>query len=255
MTFVATCLVLCLASCANDTGELAPVVNGWAVNNTHDVYRVASGDTLYSIAWRYGLDYRTLANINHINAPYEIAKGELIQLSAKHKKPLSKQNIIKNTARKTVQKLSKPHVNSLKVVKKQPLPNKPRYNAKYSHVSQWNWPVRNGKIIKTYSKANKGLDIGGKLGQSVMTTAPGVVVYAGSGIRGYGKLLIVKHNADYLSAYAHNRKLLVREGQTVRKGQVIALMGKTGSNEVMLHFEIRHNGKPVNPLSLLGRRK
>lgn len=104
------------------------------------------------------------------------------------------------------------------------------------------------------SSLNKGIDIAGDLGQPVLAASDGTVVYAGSGLRGYGELLIIKHSDTYVSAYGHNRRLLVREGQKVKAGQVIAEMGSTGTDRVKLHFEIRRNGKPVNPLSYLPAR-
>jgi lipoprotein NlpD len=116
----------------------------------------------------------------------------------------------------------------------------------------WMWPAT-GKLITGFSDtANlKGIDIAGKEGQPVVASAAGKVVYAGTGLRGYGKLVIIKHNATYLSAYAHNREILVKEGQQVAKGQKIAEMGNTDSDQVKLHFEIRRQGKPVDPLKFL----
>jgi lipoprotein NlpD len=116
----------------------------------------------------------------------------------------------------------------------------------------WVWPAK-GKVVGAFSEtANlKGIDIGGSAGQPVVASAAGTVVYAGSGLRGYGKLIIVKHNKTYLSAYAHNREILVKEGQDVTKGQKIAEMGNTDANEVKLHFEIRRLGKPMDPTRYL----
>ncbi len=115
----------------------------------------------------------------------------------------------------------------------------------------WGWPVQ-GKVIAGFSEAsNKGLDIAAKLGDPVIAAAPGRVVYSGSGLRGYGKLVIVKHNKTYLSAYAHNSVILVKEGQSVVKGQKIAEVGNTDSDKPMLHFEIRKLGKPVDPAKYL----
>jgi lipoprotein NlpD len=116
----------------------------------------------------------------------------------------------------------------------------------------WSWPA-NGKVVAPFSEASnlKGIGIGGKAGQPVLASAGGKVVYAGSGLRGYGKLVIIKHNKTYLSVYAHNREILVKEGQTVAKGQKIAEMGNTDSDQVKLHFEIRRLGKPVDPLRYL----
>jgi lipoprotein NlpD len=116
----------------------------------------------------------------------------------------------------------------------------------------WSWPV-SGKVVAAYSEAAnlKGIGIGGKAGQPVLASAAGKVVYAGSGLRGYGKLVIIKHNKTYLSVYAHNSEILVKEGQTVSKGQKIAEMGNTDADQVKLHFEIRRQGKPVDPLRYL----
>ena len=124
-------------------------------------------------------------------------------------------------------------------------------------IGQWGWPA-SGNIIQGYSNVyagNKGIDIGGKLGDPVKAAAAGRVVYCGTGLRGYGLLIIVKHNAKYLSAYAHNSKALVKEGDSVSQGQVIAKMGSSDATRVMLHFEIRQSGSPVDPLKLLPPRK
>ncbi|HVR92711.1 MAG TPA: peptidoglycan DD-metalloendopeptidase family protein [Casimicrobiaceae bacterium] len=116
----------------------------------------------------------------------------------------------------------------------------------------WAWPT-SGKVIKGFSEGSnlKGIDIGGKAGQPVLASAAGRVVYAGAGLRGYGKLVIVKHNNTYLSAYAHNREILVKEGQQVSKGQKIGEMGDTDADQVKLHFEIRRLGKPIDPAKFL----
>ena len=120
-------------------------------------------------------------------------------------------------------------------------------------VSGWGWPPQ-GKVIARFTDSNKGLDIGGKTGQPVSAAAKGKVVYSGSGLRGYGKLVIIKHDATFLSAYAHNNNILVKEGQSVTRGQKIAEMGSTDADRVKLHFEVRRNGKTVNPLNYLPAR-
>ncbi|MBT3888557.1 MAG: peptidoglycan DD-metalloendopeptidase family protein, partial [Nitrosomonadaceae bacterium] len=117
---------------------------------------------------------------------------------------------------------------------------------------KWIWPT-NGRVSSHFTNSTKGMDISGKTGQPVLASAAGKIVYSGTGLRGYGKLIIIKHNNAYLSAYAHNNKLLVKEGQAVSRGQVIAEMGKTDSKLVRLHFEIRKNGKPVDPIKYLPR--
>lgn len=117
----------------------------------------------------------------------------------------------------------------------------------------WSWPAE-GKVLQAYSENNKGIDIGGRIGQSVLAAGDGKVVYSGNGLRGYGKLIIIKHNKTFLSAYAHNSQLLVKEGQSVKKGQKIAEMGNTDADQVKLHFEIRRFGKPVDPMQYLDSR-
>jgi lipoprotein NlpD len=114
----------------------------------------------------------------------------------------------------------------------------------------WTWPVK-GKVIAPFTETTKGMDIGGRKGTPVLAAASGRVVYAGEGLRGYGKLVIIKHNNTWLSAYAHNDKLLVKEQEDVRKGQKIAEMGSTHADEVKLHFEVRRQGKPVDPAKVL----
>ena len=118
-------------------------------------------------------------------------------------------------------------------------------------VGEWRWPTR-GKVIGAFGRSGrKGIDVAGRFGQPVVAAAGGKVVYSGGGLIGYGELIIVKHNKQYLSAYAHNSKLLVQEGAIVKGGQRIAEMGRTGADQVKLHFEIRRNGKPVDPIRYL----
>ncbi|MDF0604229.1 peptidoglycan DD-metalloendopeptidase family protein [Neisseriaceae bacterium TC5R-5] len=130
--------------------------------------------------------------------------------------------------------------------------NKPKQQTTNSEEDAvpWIWPT-DGKILKTYSESSKGVDISGRSGQAILAAGEGKVVYSGTGLRGYGKLIIIKHNKTFLSAYAHNSQLLVKEGQSVRKGQKIAEMGNTDAEQVKLHFEIRRFGKPVDPMQYL----
>lgn len=117
-------------------------------------------------------------------------------------------------------------------------------------VTQWMWPAQ-GAVLSSFSSNNKGIDIRGTIGEPVYASAPGRVVYAGGGLRGYGMLIIIKHNSQYLSAYAYNRHIYVKEGGWVKRGQKIAEMGYSASDKPVLHFEIRRDGIPVNPLNLL----
>ena len=201
-------------------------------------HTVKKGETLYSIAWQYGYDVRVVAGWNHIKAPYTIYPKQKLRL-----KPTTTTAAI----RKTKPPASKPAKKA----------NNPRAGSKNTKKISWQWPTK-GKIIGKYSardSGKKGLDIAGKKGQRVYAAAGGEVVYSGNGLRGYGKLVIVKHNDTYFSAYAHNHRLFVQEGKKVTKGQHIADMGSSGTQRVMLHFEVRRNGKPVDPLRYLPRRR
>jgi len=191
-----------------------------------DVITVRKGDSLYVIGKQYDLSIRHLASINGLKSPYIIVPGQKLRLSAP------------KTVRQPATKPTKTASASL-----------PVDNSKIN----WQWPVY-GKLITTF-KSNKtdrkGIDIAGKEGKDVRAAAAGKVVYSGNGLISYGNLLIIKHNRTYLSAYAHNRKLLVKEGEIIKGGQKIAELGRTGADSPRLHFEIRKNGKPVNPLKFL----
>ncbi len=202
------------------------------VRGKHTQHTVVKGDTLYSIAWRYGYDHKTLAAWNRIKAPFTIYPGQIIRFKA--------------TAA-----TRKPTVKPKSPAKARP--TRPAGGAGTGAV-RWRWPVR-GKLLKSSSPiAKKGISITGRAGQKIVAAAGGVVVYSGSGLRGYGNLVIIKHNNTYLSAYAHNRALTVKEGQTVKAGQQIATMGVDSKDVAQLHFEIRKNGKPIDPLKQLPRR-
>ena len=209
---------------------------GYKKNKKFDYHWVRSGDTLYSIAWQYGYNFKELAKRNKIKPPYVIKKGQKIRVS-RYKS--------KKTNKKTGKKK-----------KSQPKKSKQAKNIKIKKIRasglKWVWPVK-GKVIQKFSlsKSKKGIDIATTKGSPIRATEAGKVVYSGHGLTGYGLLVIIKHNNKYLSTYAHNSKLLVEEGTKVKRNQRIALAGKTAAERVKLHFEIRKNGKPVNPLKYL----
>lgn len=226
-------------------------------------YEVKPGETLYAIAWQAGIDFRYLARLNNISEPYQIFPGQVISLQASKDKASdndSKKQVVKvetlkqENYKKTIANKKaggygerKQDQKKLKTIQKDLFPSK---------VRQWRYPS-NGNIIEQYStkeNGNKGLDFGGKLGDPIIAAADGKVVYSGGALRGYGNLVIVKHNNDYLSAYAHNRSINVKEQDWVKAGQVIAEMGDSGTDSVKLHFEIRHRGRSVNPLKYLPRK-
>jgi lipoprotein NlpD len=224
-------------------------------------YLVQRGDTLYSISFHYGLDYRKVAATNYIPAPYTIYPGRylLLKETAPPPLPVSRPRPIISSGATASLPAATPSVptNKLPVPKPAPKPVKANPAATEfvgSKVSAWRWPT-SGRVTRGYSASvHKGIDISGKRGDPVEAVAAGKVVYAGSGIVGFGALLIIKHNEVYLSAYGHNDRLLVAEGQSIRAGQKIAEKGNSGTDTVKLHFEIRKEGKPIDPKRLLPRR-
>lgn len=231
-------------------------------------YVVRRGDTLFSIAFRYGWDYKALAARNNIAEPYTIHPGQTIRFDGRtgtapatvvtstqtSASSSSKTTVIRRPATTTTPPAT--GVTSSPAGKPAPAPAPVPAVPAGPAPTGWGWPS-SGVLIGKFSSngsLNKGIDIAGDLGQPVLAASDGTVVYAGSGLRGYGELVIIKHNETYVSAYGHNRKLLVREGQQVKVGQTIAEMGSTGTDRVKLHFEIRRQGKPVDPLQFLPRR-
>lgn len=250
--------IFCLGLCACSATIPAPIHNeSTGLQVVQGYYTVLPGDTLYSIAWETGHDYRELAAWNAITPPYRIVVGERLRLTAPtrthhrliativhplgrqtpdvaHASPVLPPRIVPRTARRVA-----PILSSISLPK---------------IIHTWIWPVH-GSIASPYGgpSDNKGIDIAGNYGEPIRAAAAGLIVYVGSGLPGYGKLIIIKHNNNYLSAYAHNAKVEEKEGSTVRQGQVIATMGDSGTDRVELLFEIRKHGVPVNPLHYLPR--
>ncbi|MEH6449108.1 MAG: peptidoglycan DD-metalloendopeptidase family protein [Oleispira sp.] len=212
---------------------------------------VEKGDTLFSIAWTYGWDYHELASTNSIAKPYVIYGGQKIDIA---NPPLVKKSAIVTSAGKSSKPRPKQEKPANKTIK---APYKPQNKPSLVTTKGWKWPAK-GKVIDRFSAKNpqnKGIDISGKKGESVSAAAAGTVVYAGKGLRGYGNLVIIKHDTKFLSAYAHTSRILVREKEKIKAGQIIAEIGSTGTNRVKLHFEIRRNGRPVDPLQFLPKRR
>ncbi|MEZ5528554.1 MAG: peptidoglycan DD-metalloendopeptidase family protein [Porticoccaceae bacterium] len=211
---------------------------------------VSRDETLFSIAWRYEIDVDKLARANGLRHPYNIYDGQRLTLDTSYLPPPPR------PAARPVTSSPKPRVTAQSApppisVTKPP----PKSTASLPSHWNWQWPVE-GKVTKTYNSDPlfKGIDIQSHPGQPVVAAAPGVVVYSGSGLRGYGQLIIIKHSEVYLSAYAHCRKIYVKEGQTLRGGEKVAEVGGDPANTKRLYFEIRKDGKPSNPLSYLPRR-
>jgi len=279
-------LLIFLAACSSTKGR-APVYDGTSnkklpANHVgtkaaktkiigKDTYIVRAGDTMYSIAWRAGVDVNALIKRNNLKKPYIIHTGQILQLTVKNKKTRSKsqnakkgkiigcsgQNCGENGQLKVVIKSSKEYPDKKvaeKIVKSKKVQAKKQPDS--TKVSKWIWPSK-GKLVKTFANSAqgmKGISIANRRGTSVYAAAAGKVVYSGSGLRGYGNLIIIRHNYDYLSAYAHNEKLMIKENEQVTAGQKIATMGDSGTDTVRLHFDIRYRGKSVDPLRYLPKR-
>jgi len=280
--FLLLCLSFSVLSCADKNG--LKKISSWDPSK----YTVQYGDTLYSIAWRYDLDFKSVARWNKIVKPYLIVPGQRLIMTAPVKEPANKTYLFggKKATKKLPQATSQPtpdYSDPKNIPSAPPLvsshnknKNKQKKLAKYQYSKtkptvnkarrkvvlntvkntkkiNWGWPIK-GKVISTFAANNnnrKGIDIKGKQDQKIRSSGDGVVVYSGAGLISYGKLVIIKHNERFLSAYAFNKKLLVKEGTRVNKGQSIAIIGKKQTVTNLLHFEIRKDGKPVNPLVYL----
>lgn len=234
-----------------------------------DRYRVRRGDTLYSIAFRNGLDYRDVAAWNGIAPPYTIYPGDQLRLSpravvASRPPPRTVAPAPRAAAPPPVAAATTkpaPAAPASPAPKPAPPPPPPQPAPPSPPVATngdvaWHWPA-DGAVVGGYVAGDplkQGIDIAGQAGAPVRAAADGLVVYSGNGLIGYGELIIVKHSPAFLSAYGHNRKRLVQEGDRVKAGQTIAEMGASGATRNELHFEIRKNGKPIDPTAFLPRR-
>ncbi len=228
---------------------LAALTLGVAACGSLGQHRVQAGETLYSISFRYGQDYHEVARWNQLKPPYTIYEGQLLRVA-----PAVAQSAADDTDGGT---RAPPPVLSGQSPPPRPSSAPPKTtpgaSARNGAPVQWRWPAA-GRLVQGFSgdaAGNKGVDIAGKAGQPVRAAAGGRVVYAGSGLLHYGNLIIIKHNDTFLSAYAHNRQLRVTEGAEVSAGQHIADMGTKTNGEALLHFQIRLDGKPVDPLRYL----
>jgi lipoprotein NlpD len=252
---------------------VAPVVQIKKPLETEN-YVVQKGDTMYSIAFMRGVDYRDLAELNNIENPGAIQIGQQLRVPVPVPTKIAEPKLaVVKAATPPGGMKNQPKVGKIPYSEKalaqaeamqddsyqdagpvvsEVVPVPPVKEADEEERLEWGMPT-NGRVITVYSEnANrKGVDIAGRRGQAIVASAAGKVVYSGSGLRGYGKLVIIKHNKTFLSAYAHNDQISVKEGQNVTKGQQIAEMGETDSDQVKLHFEIRKFGKPVDPAQYL----
>ncbi len=273
-----TCLLTLLTSCA---GRRAPaplvLLDSQPVEEQgydEPTYTVRSGETLYAIAWFTGKDYLDLAKYNNLRPPYNIYPGQELKLNPVHastgskrstrSKPRSQsgQTSVNKSSNKVDRRKQQAYGESENNVNNQPVKavgstqpksGKTNKNGFPSTVDKWVWPAY-GKLVATFSageNGNKGIDISAEKGSPIRAAAAGKVVYAGNALRGYGNLIIIKHTDTFLSAYAHNDTIKVREQQWVDAGQSIATMGNSGTNSVRLHFEVRYRGKSLDPMRYL----
>jgi lipoprotein NlpD len=277
LALVLTCLVSACRTGWEPEDEQRGAQSGYQLTKDGH-YRVRRGDSLHVIAFNFGLDWRDIASWNHIRAPYIIYPDQEIRL-------IPPPNLASSSPKSSAGATTKPRTGATAIPSKQPPAasskaadsrssgttttalKQPQASTKSSPSltsgsgvstapSRWQWPT-SGKITSTY-KANdssrNGINISGKEGQAIIAAASGEVVYSGSGLIGYGELIIIKHSESLLSAYAHNSKRLVSEGQKVQGGAKIAEMGRNDRNQARLHFEIRVDGKPRDPITYLPRR-
>ena len=213
------------------------------------LYRVRSGDTLFSIAYQYDLDFRSLAIANGLNPPYTIFVDQELNLDVSR---IRNSNISSSTLGTAVGNnsvaRSQPGVNRSGGVLRQPI------EAARATEPNWRWP-HSGQLLRQFQSGNnEGIDLAGQVGDPVLAAAAGDVVYSGAGVQGSGNLIIIRHNDRYLSAYAHNSVMLVAEGSHVAAGDKIAELGQNPAGVPMLHFEVRVEGKSIDPTTLLPRR-
>ena len=228
-------------------------------------YSVKSGDTLIRIGMDNGQSWRDIARWNNIENPNLIETGQVLRVTPPEEtgvvvRPVSSTNVVTSPAPANTASAPVPASNTASVRPPASAANPPNASTPANNLANtdsaeetvsFQWPTR-GNVLAGFDEVkNKGIDIAGKAGDPVLAAADGKVVYAGSGLRGYGNLVILKHNNTYLTAYAHNQSLLVKEDQAIKRGQKIAEMGNSDADQVKLHFEIRRQGKPVDPAKYL----
>ncbi|MDI1352002.1 MAG: peptidoglycan DD-metalloendopeptidase family protein [bacterium] len=232
-------LIIILAGCTT-RNQLAPVSElKWdPFSRFHKTHTVQRGETLYAIAFHYDIDFRHLAVLNHLRPPYHVRVGQVLNLHGTSRsvaagKSVSRPRYHQSYVKPIIQAIYSPKVNR-------------------RSASGWMWPV-GGRVVATFlpDQGKKGINIACKRGDKVYAAAGGIVAYAGSGLSGYGNLIIIKHNNEFLTAYGHNAKNLVSEGHQVKAGQIIAEAGLIDHKYWGVHFEIRKKGIPVNPLNYL----
>lgn len=231
------------------TPAAAPALPGAENAGKPGYFTVRPGDTLIRIGLETGQNWRDIQAWNQLTNPNLIEVGQVLRVAPPGVDPSQPAAAPVSSGTVAARPLPAPGTSTPPATS--PAASAPVPAAASADAVAFVWPVA-GSVIETFDEAkNKGVDIAGKLGEPVLAAAEGRVVYAGAGLRGYGNLIILKHNNTYLTAYAHNQSLLVREDQAVKQGQKIAEMGSSDADRVKLHFEVRRQGKPVDPLKYL----
>jgi len=244
------------ASSSAPSSVAISVSNASMASGQPGTYTVKPGDTLIKIGLDSGQSWRDIRRWNNIDNPNQIEVGQVLRVAPPGAGSTSAaQTAPVQTA--SVQAQPKPAASqaSASPSSAPPSTSAAAETTAVDDAVSWSWPVHQGAVLSGFDEVkNKGVDLAGNLGDPVLAAADGRVVYSGAGLRGYGNLIILKHNNTYLTAYAHNQTLLVKEDQTVRKGQKIAEMGNSDADRIKLHFELRRQGKPVDPLKFLPAR-
>ena len=249
----------------NATKAPAKMIAGADNSGKPGYYSVKSGDTLIRIGMDNGQSWRDIARWNNIENPNLIETGQVLRVTPPEEagvvvRPVSSTNVVTSPTPASAASAPATATNTAAVRPPASAASPPNSSTPANSLANtdsaeetvsFQWPTR-GNVLAGFDEVkNKGIDISGKAGDPVLAAADGKVVYAGSGLRGYGNLVILKHNNTYLTAYAHNQSLLVKEDQAIKRGQKIAEMGNSDADQVKLHFEIRRQGKPVDPAKYL----
>lgn len=249
----------------NATKAPAKMIAGADNSGKPGYYSVKSGDTLIRIGMDNGQSWRDIARWNNIENPNLIETGQVLRVTPPEEtgvvvRPVSSTNVVTSPTPASAASAPATATNTAAVRPPASAASPPNSSTPANNLANadsaeetvsFQWPTR-GNVLAGFDEVkNKGIDISGKAGDPVLAAADGKVVYAGSGLRGYGNLVILKHNNTYLTAYAHNQSLLVKEDQAIKRGQKIAEMGNSDADQVKLHFEIRRQGKPVDPAKYL----
>lgn len=246
----------CLAGCAATSS--VPVIDKSPHRTIPQVYVAQAGDSVYTIGWGFGVDPDAIIRWNQLQKPYAVQPGQWVRLHGRDGRDGGDAATREVIALNRVNARATPPAVQVVSDIPQPTVSTPTVGGAVVRFSasagSWHWPAE-GRLVGQFSpqQGRKGIQIAGTAGSPIRAAAAGEVVYVGQGLRGYGNLIILKHGAGYLSAYAHNQAILIHHGQSIARGQPIATMGHSGAAVNLLHFEIRKNGKPVDPTRYLGK--